>query len=98
MYIQIAADNNLSLEDTDNMEAFSIVEALTGQSVTALAEIAEAAGDNHYWIDANMVIQMSSQKDNPQWVDGFWNMLKIVETYGYSDMENKRVKAHVESS
>jgi hypothetical protein len=98
MYIQIAADNSLSLEDTDNMKAFSIVEAVTGQSVMALAEIAEAAGDNHYWIDANAVIQLSSQNDNPQWVNGFWDMLKMVEAYGYSDMENKRVKAHVESS
>ena len=98
MYIQIAADSSLSLEDTDNMKAFSIVEAVAGQSATALADIAEAAGDNHYWIDANAVIRLSSQSDNAQWLYGFWEMLKMVEAYGYSDMESKRVKAHVETS
>jgi len=98
MYIQIAADGSLTLEDADNMKSFSIKEAVTGQSVLALVNIALPAEDNHYWIDANAVIQLSSQGGDPQWIKGFWGMLKKVEPYGYSDMEKGRVKAHVESS
>jgi hypothetical protein len=101
MYIQIAGDGSLSLEDCDNMKAFSIVEPVdasaTGKAVTALSAIAEPAEENHYWIDAEAVVQLSSQGGNPQWLENFWNMLKQVEAYGYSDVENKRIKAHVES-
>ena len=97
MYIQIAADGSLTLEDADNMKAFSIKEAVTGQSVLALVNIALPAEDNHYWIDANAVIQLSSQSGDPQWIKGLWGMLKMVEPYGYSDMEKGRIKAHVES-
>ena len=63
----------------------------------ALADIAEPAEDNHYWVDAEAVIQLSSKGSDPQWVDGFWDMLGKVEAYGYADLQAKRVKAHVET-
>lgn len=97
MYINISQDGELSLEDIDNMKAFSIVEAAPGLIASALIDIAEAAEDNHYWIDAEAVIQLSARSEDSQWVEGFWAMLKMVEAYGYSDMNNKRVKAHVET-
>ena len=101
MYIQIALDGELSLEDVDNMKAFSIVEAAgasdAGRAECALADIAEAAEDNHYWIDAEAVILLSARAGDPQWVENFWAMLKMVEAYGYSDLQAKRVKAHVET-
>ncbi len=97
MYLQIAQDGSLTLEDADNMKSFSIVEAVAGQSALALADIAQVAEEEHYWIDADAVIQLSSQRDNPQWVEAFWGMLKQVEAYGYSDLQNNRVKAHVET-
>ena len=97
MYIQITQDGELSLEDIDNMKAFSIIEVVSGQSATALADIAEPAEDDHYWINAEAVIQLSSRSEDPHWLKNFWAMLKMVEAYGYSDMKNKRVKAHVET-
>jgi len=97
MYIQVAEDASLTLEDIDNMKAFSIVAAVPELSIEALADIAEPAEDNHYWIDAEAVIDLSSKGSDPQWVEGFWDMLKKVEAYGYSDLQAKRVKAHVES-
>ena len=97
MYIQITQDGELSLEDIDNMKAFSIIEVVSGQSATALADIAEPAEDDHYWINAEAVIQLSSRSEDPHWLENFWAMLKMVEAYGYSDMKNKRVKAHVET-
>ena len=96
MYILIAADGQLSLEDSDNMRAFSIVEEEGGAAATRLATLATPAEDQHYWLDANAVIELSGRGDDQQWVQGFWDMLAQVEAYGYSDMQNKRVKAHVE--
>jgi hypothetical protein len=42
------------------------------------------------------VIKLSGRKGDQQWVAGFWDMLAKVAAYGYSDMEKKRVKAHVD--
>lgn len=96
MYILIAADGQLSLENSDNMRAFSIVEAESGAAAAGLAAIATPAEEQHYWLDAEAVIALSGRADDSQWVGGFWEMLAKVEAYGYSDMKNKRVKAHVE--
>ena len=97
MYIQVAVDASLRLEDIDNMKAFSIVEAVPGLSTQALADIAEPAEDNHYWIDADAIVQLSAKSSDPQWLEGFWDMLKKVEAYGYSDLQARRIKAHVET-
>ena len=100
MHVLIAADGTLSLEDVDNLKGFSIVEADTGstagKAASALSAIGEPAEENHYWLSAEAVVALSPRKDDQEWVDGFWAMLQKVEAYGYSDMEKKRVKAHVE--
>ena len=97
MYILIAADGELSLQDSDNMRAFSIREDETGLAASGLAQMATpAAEEQHYWLDAEAVLELSGRRDDSQWVDGFWDMLAKVEAYGYFDRSNKRVKAHVE--
>ena len=96
MYLLIAANGQLSLEDGDNMRAFSIVEQESGLAATCLSAIATPAEEQHYWLDADAVVELSGRKDDQQWVAGFWDMLAKVEAYGYSDMEKKRVKAHVD--
>ena len=98
MYILIAADGQLSLEDSDNMRAFSIVEEEGGAAATRLAAIATPAEEQHHWLDANAVVKLSGRRHDQQWVQGFWDMLAQVEAYGYSDMQNKRIKAHVEQA
>jgi hypothetical protein len=97
MYIQVAVDASLRLEDIDNMKVFSIIEAVPGLSIKALADIAKPAEDNHYWIDADAIVRLSAKSSDPQWLEGFWDMLKKVEAYGYSDLQARRVKAHVET-
>jgi len=98
MYIQIRADGNISLEDSDNMRAFSIVEERKDTAHDSLASIGEAAEDNHYWLDANAVVDLSGRKNDLDWVNQFWDMLAKSEPYGYSDMAGQRVKAHIEQS
>lgn len=96
MYLLIAVNGQLSLEDSDNMRAFSIVEEESGLAATQLAAIATPAEEQHYWLDADAVVDLSRREEDQQWVAGFWDMLAKVEVYGYSDMKKKRVKAHVD--
>ena len=97
MYILISADGSLSLEEEDNMRAFSIIENSHSSHSSELSAMAEPTGENHYWIDAEAVIELSGRAGDQQWVDEFWDMLKKVEPYGYSDLVKKRIKAHVET-
>jgi len=83
MYIFIAADGQLSLRDSDNMRAFSIVEAHRGAADEWLAASAAAAQEQHYWLDANAVLELSGRQDDKSWVQGFWDMLASVEAYGF---------------
>ena len=98
MYILILADGTLSLEDIDNMNGFSIVENSDLTRSSTFSAIASQSGEGHYWIDIDSVIKLSSRREEQQWIDEFWNMLRKAEPYGYTDLVNKRVKAHVEAS
>ena len=97
MYIFIAADGELSLQESDNMSAFSIREEEAGSAAVWLAQMGTPAEEEgHYWLDADVVLNLSGRGDDQQWVEQFWEMLTKVEAYGYSDMTNKRVKAHLD--
>lgn len=96
MYILIAADGSLSLEEADDMKRFSIIENSAAATSSSFLAIAESAEKDHYWIDAESVIELSPRCKDQQWVDGFWDMLRKVEAYGYSDLATKRIKAHIE--
>jgi hypothetical protein len=114
MYIFIAANGELSLQDSDNMRAFSIREGKAGSADGWLAQMATPAEEEehywldadvvldvsgrHYWLDADVVLDVSGRGDDQQWVEQFWEMLTKVEAYGYSDMTNKRVKAHLDQT
>ena len=92
MYIFIAANGELSLQDSDNM-------GKAGSAAGWLARMATPAEeDGHYWLDADVVLDVSGRGDDQQWVEQFWEMLTKVEAYGYSDMTNKRVKAHLDQT
>jgi hypothetical protein len=96
VYILIPENGALSLEDADNMKNFSIVGNIDPAKSTAFLAMAKPAEDDHYWIDADSVIELSPRSGDQQWIDGFWDMLRKVEPYGFSDLVTNRVKAHVE--
>ena len=97
MYILIDTNGKLSVEQSDDMKRFCIVDKTQGENLSSLLDVAEPAEENHYWIDADAVIALSPQGKDPQWCKNFWSMLKAVEPYGYSDLEKKRIKAHIET-
>ena len=78
------------------MRAFSIVPDRADTPLTRLREMATEAEDNHYWLSADAVEELSPRRDDQQWVRDFRAMLASVAGYGYYDEETNRVKAHVE--
>ena len=71
MYVFIAADGQLSLRDSDNMHAFSIVEAHGGAADEWLAANAVPAEEQHYWLDATVVLEISGRQHDKAWVQAF---------------------------
>ena len=97
MYILVAEKGDLELCDSDNMRAFSIVLETHSAPVSRLTEIGALAADNdHFWLDADAVKELSGRIKDQQWVRDFRAMLDSVEPYGYYDRAANRVKAHVE--
>ena len=97
MYLEVAADGSLSLRESDNFRAFSIRERAAGSADRALAEIASAAEEGHYWLDAGSLVELSGCQTDTDWVAAYRAMLESVAPYGYYDAEKDRVKAHLES-
>ena len=94
MFILVSSDGSLSLQDSDNFREFSIVDESNGLAISSLAEIGKPAEDDHFWLDANAIIELSARESDQQWTDAFWEMLARVEAYGYSNMTSQQVKAH----
>ena len=97
MYILVTEKGDLELCDSDNMRAFSILLETHSAPVSGLTEIGALAADNdHYWLDADAVEELSVRNKDQQWVRNFRAMLESVEPYGYYDRAANLVKAHVE--
>ena len=97
MYILVASNGDLELRDSDNMRAFSILLESNSAPVTGLAAIGSLADDNdHYWLQADAVEELSGRNHDQQWLQDFRAMLKSVAPYGYYDEATNKVKAHVE--
>ena len=96
MKLQIDASGVAELIDSDDFKRFSIVEANPGAS-RGCAAVVDVAEDNHYWLDAQAIVEISKRGEDSEWTEQFWNMLRMVEPYGFSDMAAGRIKAHVET-
>jgi len=98
MYILVASNGDLRLQDSDNMRAFAIVLEVNDAPVTRLAEIGSRAEDNeNYWLDAGAVEELSGRTHDLQWVQDFRAMLASAAPYGFYDEVTNKVKAHVET-
>jgi len=97
MYILVASNGDLRLQDSDNMRAFAIVLEVSDAPVTRLVEIGSMAADNaSYWLDVGAVEELSGRKFDQQWLEDFRAMLASAAPYGFYDEATNKVKAHVE--
>ena len=93
MFLMIADDGGLSLEEADDFKRFHISGEPSGAG--AFGELSEDAGEGHYWLDADAIVALSGHADDEAWCASFWSMLEKAEPYGFSDMAGRRIKAHV---
>lgn len=100
MYLRISKDNALSLEQADDFGRFSIMveerETSGWQTATGFTGIAQDAGGDHYWLDADAVASLSPKGEDADWLEAYWSMLAKSEPYGYYDTAKRKLKAHVE--
>ena len=97
MFLKVAEDGAMTLEDSENFESFSIVPDRAGMTLPeSFHDIAEDAGEGRFWLEADAVVRFSKHVGNPKWEAQFWEMLAEAEPHGYADLERRLVKAHLE--
>lgn len=97
MILAISSQGLLALREIDDLKRFDIhTEHGSPMGCEAFRRIASPTDEaGHYWLGADAIIRMSGRQDDAGWVSSFWAMLRKVEAFGYSDLEGRRVKAHV---
>ncbi|MFT5502802.1 MAG: hypothetical protein ACI845_000661 [Gammaproteobacteria bacterium] len=96
MILCIEENNKLTLKDHLDFKHFSIADPYDQvENSLSFKELSESCGDDHYWLNAELIIGLSDGRDDSKWLTNFWDMLRAVEAYGYSDIENKKIKAHL---
>jgi len=95
VYLKLADDGTLTLEETDDFKRFHIAADPDKLSEAGFQGMAEDAGDGHYWLDADAVAKLSGRSGDAEWMAGFWAMLEKAAPYGYADLEGRRIKAHL---
>ena len=92
MYLNIAENGTLTMEEVNDFKRFHIA---GDPASSTFKVIAEDAGDNHYWLNADAIVELSGNVMNQEWCTAFWGMLQKAEPYGFSDIEGRLIKAHV---
>ena len=98
MFIRVANNNQISLEDVDNFKALhiSVDDGVDLSSSEDFTNMSEPADEGRYWLDADQVLQISGRSGDEVWCESFWAMLQKVEAYGFADIAKRKVKAHLE--
>ena len=95
MFMQIAQDLKVSLEDADNFKAFKVVDATASEESlrTALANADAGRLDGeHVWVSADWLRAQAG--GSPEWDKNFEGLLAYAGSTGWLD-DNGAVRAHI---
>ena len=101
MFIKVAADRGVTLEDRDNFRAFKLVVEGRREDVEpirhALAGVAELGGRRHR-LGVRGLAAAASQtwRRIPTWQRSLSAMIEKARPHGWIDEQRKAIKAHVE--
>jgi hypothetical protein len=98
MYLNIEADGSVTLEEANDFGQFEIrssIDLASGHLSDEFFSFAKPTDDGRYWIDAEVVVGLSSKSNDSKWCTAFWTMLEKAEPYGFADIARKRIKSHV---
>jgi hypothetical protein len=99
LYLKISVEGAISLEDHDDFTLFNILAENKNSVVLTTSEdfllISEDAGNDHYWLDAKAVAELSPKNEDRVWLESYWLMLAKAAPFGYFDSVNCKIKAHL---
>ena len=95
MFIKLAIDGSVSLEDRDNFRAFKLViEGSTkrlDQARRALANVAEIEDETHGWIYEQALRQRPEVAPDQNWQQSLGAMIEKAKPHGWIDEKRKAI-------
>jgi hypothetical protein len=100
MFIKIAANGALLLEDRDNFRAFKLVvegpRADIERARLALTGTAELADADTAWVFEQSLRRWPDVAEDAAWQQALTAMIEKAKPFGWIDEQRKAIKAHVE--
>jgi len=100
MFVKLAADGRVSLEDRDNFRAFKLVveggPARLDQARRALLNTAELPEQTTAWIFEQALRQRPEVAGDAAWQGNLGAMMEKAKPHGWIDEQKKAIKAHIE--
>jgi len=100
MFVKLAVDGSVSLEDKDNFRAFKLVveggPARLDQARRALTNTAELIDASHAWVFEQTLRQRPEVAHDTAWQANLGTMIEKARPHGWIDDDRKAIKAHIE--
>jgi hypothetical protein len=100
MFVKLAADGSVSLEDRDNFRAFKLVieggPARLDQARRALLNTAELPDGKEAWIFQQALRQRPEVANDTAWLANLGAMIEKAKPHGWIDEQKQAIKAHIE--
>jgi hypothetical protein len=100
MFVKLAIDGSVSLEEKDNFRAFKLViegsPRRLDQARRALANTAEVEDETHAWIYEQALRQRPEVAPDQSWQTSLGAMIEKAKPHGWIDEKRKAIKAHIE--
>jgi hypothetical protein len=100
MFVKLAADGSVSLEDRDNFRAFKLV--VTGNASKldevrkALNGVADIPDEKTAWISQAALRNWSDVARDQAWQQNLSAMIEKAKPHGWIDEQRQAIKAHIE--
>jgi hypothetical protein len=100
MFVKVAADGRVTLEDKDNFRAFKLVvegsPAAVASAKSALAGKAELVDEKTAWISEAALRQWPGVAQDAAWQSSLGAMIEKARPHGWIDDTRKAIRAHIE--
>jgi hypothetical protein len=100
MFVKVAADGHISLEDRDNFRAFKVTvegsPAKLDEVRRALSGIAEVPDQAVAWISEAALRHWPEVVQDAAWQQNLGAMIEKARPHGWVDDARKAIRAHVE--
>jgi len=102
MFVKLAADGRITLEDSGNFRAFKLVvegaPASLDKARQALAGAAELPDPDTAWIFESALRGRPEVAADQAWQQNLGTMIEKARPHGWIDDQRKAIKAHIEWS